>query len=424
MGNIFFNDFNEDDCLSITIQLPKSCYYPGEMLSGKIILQVKTNKTSPTFNFPHAIISITQYQQYKFNLDNILITQKDKKVVLNQPYSFKKYKNRSILIPLSLSFNIQIPTDIVPTLLYEDTNFIKHFLSIDFPQIKCKKSIGLIIQNRQKFCKENCLLKTSIEKFSDINKSIFFQKNSKIAFLFKTDKNSYAYNELIPYEIIMNCSESELIIEHLRVSLSRNIYFGANDKIDSKIILMKKYILHMNNKNKIFKISGHFLFPVISDYFSVNPMNVYNYFNKKILNNFDKNCFDVNLFPTCFSSLFICTYFLNLEIIFKSFFVKNEIVSIPIELYTPLKINDIEKNFNEIKIKKIEEKENMIKKEQTPGEDDINIISNNESYNNIINIENEINNLDYCDSKNDFEIINTEDFYKILTDEKQNKLIN
>jgi hypothetical protein len=424
MGNILYSDFNEDECLSITIQLPKSCYYPGEMLYGKIILQVKTNKISPTFNFPQAIITITQYQQYKFYLDNILITQKDKKVVLTQPYSFKKYKNRPILIPLSLSFNIQIPTKIDPTLLHEDTNFIKHYLSIDFPQIKCKKSIGLIIQNRQKFCKDNGLLKTTIEKFNDIHKSIFFQKNSKIAFLFKTDKNSYAYNELIPYEIIMNLTESELIIEHLRVSLSRNIYFGDNDKIDSKIILMKKYILHMNNKNKIFKISGHFLFPVISDYFSVNPMNVYNYFNKKVINDFDKNCNDVNLFPTCFSSLFICSYFLNLEIIFKSFFTKNETVSIPIELYTPLKIDDIEKNFNDIKIKNKEEKENMLKNEQTPGEDDTNTNSNCDSYNNIINIENEINNLDYCDNKNDFEIINMEDFYRILTDEKQNKLIS
>lgn len=422
MGNIFFGDFNEDDCLSLTIQLPKSCYYPGEMLSGKIIIQVKTNKISPTFNFPHAIISIIQCQQYKFYLENILITQKDKKIVITQPYSFKRYKNRSILIPLTLSFSLQIPTEIDPTLLYEETNYIKHYLSIDFPQIKCKKSIGLIIQNRQRFYKENGLLKTTVEKFNDIHKSLFFKKNSKIAFLFKTDKNSYAYNELIPYEIIMNCTESELIIDHLRISLSRNIYFGANDKIDSKIILMKKYILNMNNKNKIFKISGHFLFPVISNYFSVNPMNVYNYFNKKLLNDFDKNCSDVNLFPTCFSSLFICSYFLNLEIIFKSFFVKNEIVSIPIELYTPLKIDDIEKNFNDIKIKNGEEKENMIRNEHTPGEDYI--TSNADSYNNIINIDNEINNFDYCDTKNDFEIINMEDFYKILTDEKQKKLIS
>ena len=78
-----------------------------------------------------------------------------------------------------------------------------------------------------------------------------------------------------------------------------------------------------------------------------------------------------------------------------------------------MEIDDIEKNFNDIKNKDDDEKKEMILNEETPRDDD--------SYNNIINIENEINNLDYCDNKNDFEIINMEDFYKILTDEKQNK---
>ena len=415
MGNFLFGKYNEEKSLSIIIKLPKSCYYPGEMLSGKIILQARTNKISSTFNFPNAIISIAQYQQYKFYLDNILITQKDKKIVLSQPYRFKKYKNRSIYVPLTLSFSIRIPIEIDPTLLHEDINFIKHFLTIDFPQVKAKKSIGIIIQNRQIFLKENGLFKTRIEKFHDIQKSIIFQKNSKIAYLFKTEKNSYPYNEYIPYEIIMNCTESEEIIDHLRVSLSRKIYFGAGDKIESEILLFKKHKLHMNKK-KIFKISGHFLFPIISDYFSVNPMCVYNNYNNIALNDLNKDFNDVGLYPTCFSSLFICSYFLNFEIIFKSFFIKNELVSIPIELYTPLKIDNIEKNFDDIK--NGEEKDSLIMIEQTPNDD-------NNSINNILNYEEEINDANFFSEKdNDFEIINSEDFYKILTDEKQNKLIN
>ena len=155
MGNIFFGDFNEEENLSIIISLPKSCYYPGEMLSGKVILQVKTNKISSTFNFTNSIITINQYQQYEFYYDNILLTQKNKKNILTQPYHFKKYKDRSLLIPLSLPFNIYIPIDIAPTLLFEETSFIRHYLSIEFPQIKCKKTIGIIIQNRQNFSKEN-----------------------------------------------------------------------------------------------------------------------------------------------------------------------------------------------------------------------------------------------------------------------------
>ncbi len=410
MGSILYNNYDEDESLSITIQLQKSCYYPGEILSGKIILQVKTNKISQTFNFPNTIISITQFQQYKFYLDNILLSQKEHKILLLEKYRFKKYKNRSILIPLSIPFSIRIPLKTDPTLLHEDINYIKHYLNVEFPQIKCKKSIGIIIQNRQQFLKENGLLKNTVEKFKDVQKSLMFGKNSKIAILFKTEKNSYAYNEYIPYEIIMNCTDSEQIIKQLRVTLSRNLYFGANDKVEKNIILLKNYILPFSSRN-IFKISGHFLFPVLSDYFSVNPMNIYNYYDKKILNNFDKECVGINLIPTCFSSLFICSYFLNLEIVFSSIFIKNEILSIPIELYTPLKIEDIENTINEV------EKEDLINDENTEDDD----------YNNIDKINKEINNIDtnsYNSKDNDFEIINVEDFYRILTDEKQNKLIN
>ena len=192
MGNYLFGDLNDEENLSITINLPKTCYYPGELLTGKIIIQVKNNKIPSIFNFPNSIISINQFQQYQFYQDNILITKKDRRNILTQPYHFKKYKNRSILIPLSLHFSIQVPVETAPTLLHEDTNFIKHYLSIEFPQIKCKKSIGIIIQNRQKFITNGRFI-SSVEKFKDVQKS-FLRKYSKISFLFKTEKNSYAYN--------------------------------------------------------------------------------------------------------------------------------------------------------------------------------------------------------------------------------------
>jgi hypothetical protein len=75
-----------------------------------------------------------------------------------------------------------------------------------------------------------------------------------------------------------------------------------------------------------------------------------------------------------------------------------------------LEINNIEKNFNDIKNKDDDEKKEMILNEETPRDDD--------SYNNIINYENGIKNLDIINTNYDFEIINMEDFYKILTDEK------
>ena len=420
MGNLLSADYSEEDNLSIQIKLQKSCYYPGETLNGTIILQAKTNKMSSVFNFTNAIISITQYQQYKFYLENILISKEERNNLLSKPIKFKNYKNRSILIPLSLPFNVKIPRETAPSFIHDETNFIRHFLTIKFPSIKSKKSIGIIIQNRQNLLKENGLFKETIEKFNDVRKSNLLRKYSKIAYLFRTEKNSYAYNEIIPYEIIMNCSECDIDISYLRVSLKRNIYFGANDKIESKIIMSKNYKISEKSKRKIFKIAGHFLFPILSDYCSVNPMNVYNYFNKRTIEDSDKSFQNIFLFPTCFSSLFLCNYCLDFEIIFDSIFVKNEYLSIPIELYTPLKIIEIDDKKCLNKTIDDEMNKNLTPNEETPNGDDDD--DDDITINNIINDDNLINDPELNSS--DFEIINVEDFYKTLCDEKKKKLIS
>ena len=43
-NNSLKNTEDEDENLSIEIDIHKSCYYPGEKISGDIILQAKTNK--------------------------------------------------------------------------------------------------------------------------------------------------------------------------------------------------------------------------------------------------------------------------------------------------------------------------------------------------------------------------------------------
>ena len=79
-------------------------------------------------------------------------------------------------------------------------------------------------------------------------------------------------------------------------------------------------------------------------------------------------------------------------------------MNIPIELYTSLKIEDIEDNEDE------NEKDNLSQCEQTPFGD--NNINNMMKY----DIQGEKNRIV---DKFNFEVINTEDFYKMLTDEKE-----
>ena len=392
MGNNIFSFQVEEDILSIEIILPKSCYYPGEKLSGTIILQAKSSKISPIFNFHNAIISLIQHQKYLYYKHDIKINDEEEKTLFSYKNNFNKYANRSILNPLKLYFYFRIPKDIYPTILHENSNFIKHYLVIEFPLIKRKKSVGIIIQNIQHFLIENKLFKSPVEKFNDCTLSYIFSKTSKIAFLLKTEKNSYQYNELIPYEFVINYQESNLNIKYLKVSLSRNIYINSGNYLDVNIITSKEYQLPESSNNEgIFHISGFFKFPPISDYFSVNPMCVYNFYNNKMINDIEKEIDNMYLYPTCFSNWLSCNYSLNLEIIFDLLLKKCEYLSIPIEFYTPLKIEDDVEEYEE---------------EEEEEDDDI------KEDNNKIKI---VNNISHGGNfNNEYEIIDKADFYKAL----------
>ena len=403
MGNdVLRNREEEDESLSIEINIQKSCYYPGEKISGNIILQAKTSKVPLTFNFPNTIITLVQHQHYLFYYEDIQVQKDDKKPIFFRRHNFKKYKDRDILIPLKIPFSFKIPKNAYPTLIHDNSNFIKHYLTIKFPKIQKKKSIGIIIQNIKKFSVANKLFKSPAEKFKDKRISSMFKK-SKIAFLLKTEKNSYAYNELIPYEIVLNFTESNINIKKIRVSLTRNIYIQSNDYIDVKPIIIMEYDLPKKLEENVYHLCGYFSFPPISDYFSVNPMNIYNFYSNRIIDNIDKTFNSIYLYPTCNSDFLSCNYFLNLEIYLNSLLSEKELLLLPIELYTPLDIEQNEKN------EENEEDDNNIFKNEI---EESNTNKNNFKLENIIND----NNNDE-DINNDFQIINKVDFYKVLSED-------
>ena len=394
----------EEESLYIEINLQKSCYYPGEKLSGYIILQAKNSQVPSIFNFPNSIITFNQNQRYQFYHENILINKEEDKSIFFRRFNFKKYKNRDILSPLKILFSIRIPVNTLPTLLHTESNFIRHYLTIKFPKIQKKKSIGIIIQNRQNFTIENKLFKSPAEKFKDSKKSPIFKKSSRIAYLLKTDKNSYSYNELIPYEIVINYSESEVDIKSIRISLTRYVFIHSDQFIDVKILIYKDYNIPSKSSegNNVFQISGYFSLPPVSEYFSVNPMNIYNFYSNKIIDNIDKTFNSMYLYPTCISNYICCNYCLNLELNFDSTLIKNEGLYLPIELYTPLNlVEDIEED----------------KEEEEDNEEGENNIENEEKNTNKFGInKNTIGNEN--DDNIDFEIINKLDFYKVLSEEK------
>ena len=185
----------------------------------------------------------------------------------------------------------------------------------------------------------------------------------------------------------------------MRVSLTRNIYIRSNDYIDVKPIIIMNYDIPPKLEDNVYHICGYFTFPPIAEYFSVNPMNIYNFYSNRIIHNIDKTFNSIYLYPSCNSDFLTCNYFLNLEVCLDSLLSEKEQLSLPIELYTPLEIEPEKKN---------EENE----------EDDDNIFRNEIEENNKNAFKAEtIKNNNEENNNNDFQIMNKVDFYKILSED-------
>ena len=103
MGNFFFSNLYEEENIAMSIHLQKSCFYPGETISGTINLQVKNNKISSLFDFTTSIIKIDQYQHCPFSKNNT--TKKEIYLKNSNKLSFISF---DIIFESTVKYNIEI----------------------------------------------------------------------------------------------------------------------------------------------------------------------------------------------------------------------------------------------------------------------------------------------------------------------------
>ena len=380
MGN-HFNKHTNLNNVYLSVSLQKNCYFPSEIITANLTLSLKNTEINSQLTLDNPLINITLLEETALQIplnsfDKFSVSYLQNRQIISQSkFEFPELKNKTI--PLNLSICFKIPENIYPTFLIDEgVNFIKHFLKIEIPFFHLTKKILIIIKNKKRYIKDNDLYKEQLCKFRD--KSHLLKKNSKIYYLIKTEKNSYAYNEMIPYKIIINCSDSKLFVKYFRVSLIRKIIYGNYNEVKTEKITFKEYDINeknnINNSDRIYKFS---------DFLNLkenNPIKIYDYYNNKILL---KNLKE-EIYPTCISNVLTCCYFLFLEIFYYKFILNDEI-ELPIDMYSPGEEEDIKT------IKKIEQNEITPDEtfEKTPDE--------------------------IC--AEDFEILDHEEFSKILCDE-------
>ena len=210
MGNSLRKQYNKENDVILNIILNKTCYFPGEFITGSLVIRPKIGLKETIFDNTSAIFNILQFQQYHYTVgsdeDEKTIYIEDKTVILCLNIDFINFKGSNILTGINIPFSFQIPSNILPT-VYFYGYYIKHFICFELPGIKAKRSLMIIIKEFQSFTLENKLLRMPAIGFGDFYKKRKSNyRGGKVSYLLKIPKNSFSYLESIPYEIYLDCN--------------------------------------------------------------------------------------------------------------------------------------------------------------------------------------------------------------------------
>ena len=355
-NNLDYNfKYNYDSQVALTINLSKICYSKGETISGSMFLKTKPYLQETILLNPQASISLEEYSNYgdpetDFDIycggSTTKINSKSKKTYFTYPLDLAAYHGANLFVGININFFVLLPTECRSSCIIDDNTYIKHFIVIDFPSIRAKKSEPIIIKNNKYYSLENKLYKSpTIAKLETSKHKYAIFNKGEIKATLTLAKNSFKYNE--------NTKKLEL-------KKGKKKYY-----IDDSIKLPDN---------------------------SYNPDNLYKKYDELKKIKFNE---DYILYQPCYEENLNCQYSLKAMIEINSWFSTNEFIEIPIDFYA---------DDNLSKEKKIPETKTTNEEDELPSLEDIikdsNINQNNEIKENKEIKENDENN----ENKN--EIIN------------------
>ena len=336
-------EYNYESTISMTIDLGKTCFCPGEYVNGFIILKPKQGNTQQFLQNPNATLYITEYSYYTYSVNEVdprtnqthLVTKKAEEnvSVLNLPLNFSNFQNGNINNELKMPFNFQIPLRIYPSCFFGSNTFIKHYLAIDFPSISAKKTCIIVIKNPPYFSDYNHLYQSPAMVYKEMKKhKLVFSQGSFTASI-KVPKNAYPYDEYLPFEVNMDLTKMSLNIKNIKITLrrtsSKNLQYEHDKSFSKSTDVVAKKNLSFNKGQKKIHIED-----VIIINADKNPKNIYKKLdtdNRKVSEKYK----GIYIYPTCYGGLLSVEYFIKMEIEMDTFWSTNEEFFIPIDFYEP-----------------------------------------------------------------------------------------
>ncbi len=257
------NNDKNSSLIELKIELFKTCYFPGEIITGILILTPKPGITDAIFSDTKSHFTISERNYYKYKSSDQFDTYKEvleTNTLLEKDIFFNQFLNENILLEMKIPFSIQLPTNAYPSCFFLGClSYVSHNLEVKFPNLKTSANIMFIVKNIQYFTKENNLLKAPYEISKKIFKSKFLSSKGSFNIKIKLEKNCFFYDEQIIYEILLDFSELDLDANQLDIRIIKNIqknYKNNHDKEFIKVnedVAYQKFPLYKNNKKFLFK---------------------------------------------------------------------------------------------------------------------------------------------------------------------------
>ena len=115
--------------------------------------------------FQHSGEQETDFDIYGSPSNNKL--SKQEKIYFTYPLNLFAYNGANLYAGVNINFFVNLPKECSSSCFIDNNTYIKHFILIDFPTIRAKKSEAIIIKNTKYYTLENKLYKTPIKSNND-----------------------------------------------------------------------------------------------------------------------------------------------------------------------------------------------------------------------------------------------------------------
>ena len=322
--------YNKEKFFTVNIELKKTCFFKGEILKGKFTIKTKDTIKKSVLNCTIAAnATLLEVHNYKFKEGGYDTTEEY--ILFKYPINIPQFTANNIFNGIIVPFEFQISQGAYPSCIFGVDSYIRHILIFDFPDIETKKSTVIIIKNNIYFNEFNELYKAPAEASLQTSKHKYAIFNmGKFICTLKLLKNTFTYNEDIPFVIDIDSSKLKIRINRIDIYLmlkvcknSKSNHKQTYSKIEKKIA-SKSFTVLKNEKK--FHLEEVMKLP------KGNPYEIYKKLDK------DKRCYgekfkDILLFPSCYEGLLTCEYYFKILLEIKSLFSTNEFLELPIDFY-------------------------------------------------------------------------------------------